>query len=70
MVSSAFTFGMFINVLQIGEGSTTYLGEFLGGKREGKGTLKFADGKYKGSWLADLKHGTGVLNERVRSLEF
>jgi hypothetical protein len=41
--------------------SYAYLGEFLYGKRHGKGTYYFANGdKWKGTWREDSQHGKGV----------
>lgn len=39
-----------------------YEGEWLKGKREGKGTMKWADGAhYDGEWKEDRFHGQGCL---------
>ena len=46
---------------QIDNQSYTYVGEFLYGKRHGKGTYYFANGdKWKGTWRDDSQHGKGV----------
>jgi hypothetical protein len=54
-----------IHIFQTAESSFTYIGDFLGGKRNGQGTSVSADGKYKGFWCQDLRHGQGVLVQNV-----
>lgn len=49
------------------DSSFTYVGEFVGGKRSGQGTNMCTDGKYKGSWHQDARHGQGVLFQNVNS---
>ena len=39
-----------------------YEGEWILGKREGKGYFKFSSGEYRGTFKADKMHGKGVLN--------
>jgi hypothetical protein len=39
----------------------TYVGDFVGGRREGQGQLSWSNGDvYKGEWRFDLYHGRGV----------
>lgn len=52
---------------QTSDSSFIYTGEFLGGKRSGQGTCVCADGKFKGSWAQDLRHGPGVLVQNARA---
>ncbi len=42
-------------------GSYEYTGQFVDGKREGDGEIKFPNGdSYKGQWKSDMKEGQGV----------
>jgi hypothetical protein len=39
----------------------TYIGDFVGGRREGQGQLSWSNGDvYKGEWRFDLYHGRGI----------
>ena len=41
---------------------TKYIGEFVNGKKHGKGIYHYSTGgKYKGEWIHDKKHGYGVI---------
>ena len=43
------------------EDGKVYKGEFLDGKRHGRGSISYPDGStYDGEWLDDLRHGQGV----------
>lgn len=40
-----------------------YAGEWVGNKREGKGTYVWTDGtRYEGDWKNNMQHGEGVMN--------
>ncbi|KIK53794.1 hypothetical protein GYMLUDRAFT_49208 [Collybiopsis luxurians FD-317 M1] len=42
-----------------------YVGEVLGGKRHGRGTVTYADGStYTGDWWMDRRHGVGVFGRK------
>jgi hypothetical protein len=55
---------------QTPEGSSVYLGEFAGGKRNGQGKQKDLECKYKGSWIQDCRSGSGILVENVTFFRF
>ena len=55
---------------QTSDGSSSYLGEFSGGKRHGQGKQKDATGKYKGWWELDVRHGPGILIQNVCMVMF
>ena len=42
------------------EPMATYEGDYVNGKREGRGTMTSARGKYRGEWKAGKMHGQGV----------
>lgn len=39
---------------------STYEGQVIEGRRQGRGVWKFAQGQYEGQWKDDMQHGSGI----------